>query len=79
MSNFINDVDLAWLKANATDERGILKPLLEELLAHRATMQRLERWAVELEASLARGVEGGVHGGVGPFIAAELRNRIKGG
>lgn len=78
MSNFLNDIDLAWLKANSTDERGILQPLLEEVLVHRATMKRLEQWAVELEASLARGVEGGVHGGVGHFIAAELRNRIKG-
>ncbi len=48
-----------------------IKTLVIEITEHRSTMARLEAWATELESSDP------VHG-VGKFIAAELRNRIKG-
>ncbi len=48
-----------------------IRTLVLEIREHRATISRLEAWAVELESSEP------VHG-VGRFIATELRNRIKG-
>lgn len=49
--------------------------MLHELQRHRAMVKRLEAWAVQLESDTF--AAGGI--GVGPFIAAELRNRMKGG
>lgn len=46
--------------------------MVTEVRRHRATMLRLEAWAVDLEAKRDQ------PGDVGHFIAAELRNRIKG-
>lgn len=43
-----------------------------ELRRHRAMVKRLEEWAVQLETPSIDGP------GVGLFIAAELRNRMKG-
>jgi hypothetical protein len=45
-----------------------------EVRRHRATMKRLEKWADQLESARIDRA-----GSVGPFIAAELRNRMKGG
>lgn len=45
---------------------------LHELRRLRAMVKRLEEWAVQLETP---GIDGP---GVGLFIAAELRNRMKG-
>ena len=43
----------------------------QELAAHRAMVKRLEAWAAQLDASATE------PGSVGPFIAAELRNRMR--
>lgn len=45
-----------------------------EIDRYRAMVQRLEAWAVLLESDTF--AAGGI--GVGPFIAAELRNRMNG-
>lgn len=52
---------------------GELEPLLTEIGRHRAMVKRLEAWADLLESDTF--AAGGI--GVGPFIAAELRNRMK--
>lgn len=49
-----------------------IQALVLEIKKHRETMKRLEAWAVQLDA------DGQKPGGVGTFIAAELRQRIKG-
>lgn len=68
----LSDIDIAWLKANVTDERGVLQPLLDELLRHRATIKRLEEWAKELDVANhpVRSTKD---------VSDELRNRIRGG
>jgi hypothetical protein len=60
------------------DQNGSLNVLIDaarEVLERRATMKRLEAWAeqLDMDTHARRGT------GVGPFIAAELRNRMKGG
>jgi hypothetical protein len=50
-----------------------LKCLIAEVRRHRATVKRLEAWVVVLETDTL----GAGGSGVGPFIAAELRNRMK--
>lgn len=47
-----------------------LRDMALEIREHRAVLARLESWAVQLDDNKP--------GSVGPFIAAELRNRIKG-
>lgn len=54
----------------------IAEAALSELVEHRATMNRLEEWAEQLETTGEPGHDR--RSGVGPFIAAELRNRMKG-
>lgn len=46
---------------------------LRELQRHRAMVKRLEAWTEELDKDVH--AAGGT--GVGPFVAAELRNRMK--
>ena len=79
-SDHLSDARLAEIRAAAL-ERGTadeasecdLVDMVDELQRHRATMARLAAWAEELRAA---GIDGRHR--PGPFIAAELENRIEG-
>jgi len=49
-----------------------VRPIAQELLDLRRMRDRLHQWAEQLSAARISSD----HGGVGPFIAAELRNRM---
>lgn len=74
MACHFTDEELRRINSNIIDlSRAEQHKMATELLAHRTTMKRLEEWAVQLENASVE------PGAVGRFIAAELRNRIRGG
>lgn len=81
MSDLSNEELEFWPRAIGddpfSDYQRVIVRAIAEVKRHRAMVKRLEAWAEQLDEDTHTHVGGGT--GVGPFISAELRNRMKGG
>lgn len=71
----MNRWDFMFDERHRVEDAAMVRTATDEIRELRALRERLEDWAKELEAPRISDE----HGGVGPFIAAELRARMAGG